>query len=126
VQESNNKKDKTLFKQARQYTCAYVKIWKDLDKQQHDMMGAEVDTTTHEADPISVEKLVKKFKTHHCCALDFDTTFCFLQGNLCQLSNIANNRAMKQTRSKQQNQLHERRQQVDVTCLLRGNERRAI
>jgi len=75
VQESNNKKDKTLFKQARQYTCAYVKIWKDLDKQQHDRMGAEVDTITHEADPISVEKLVKQFRTHHC-ALDFDTTLC--------------------------------------------------
>jgi hypothetical protein len=38
-------------------------------------MGAEVDTTTHEADPISVEKLVKQFKTNHC-ALDFDTTLC--------------------------------------------------
>jgi len=50
------------------------KIWKDLDEQ-HDRMDAEVDTTTHEADPISVEKLVKQFKTHRC-ALDFDTTFC--------------------------------------------------
>jgi hypothetical protein len=38
-------------------------------------MDAEVDTTTHEADPISVEKLVKQFKTHRC-ARDFDTTFC--------------------------------------------------
>jgi hypothetical protein len=37
-------------------------------------MDAEVDTTTHEADPINVEKLVKQFKTN-CCALDFDTTF---------------------------------------------------
>ena len=45
----------------------------------------------------------------------------FLQGNLCQRSNIANNRATKQTRSKQQNQIHERRQQIDVTHLLRGD-----
>ena len=38
-------------------------------------MDNKVDTTTHEADPISVEKLVKQFKTH-CHALNFDTTFC--------------------------------------------------
>ena len=37
-------------------------------------MDAKVDTTTHDADPISVEKLVKQFKTHRC-ALDFDTAF---------------------------------------------------
>ena len=34
----------------------------------------QVDTTTHKADPNSVEKLVKQFKTH-LCALNFDTTF---------------------------------------------------
>ena len=63
-------------RRARQYICAaYFKIWKDLDKQQHDRMGAEVDTITHEADPISVQKLVKQIKTH-CCALNFNTTFC--------------------------------------------------
>ena len=36
-------------------------------------MEANVDTT-NEADQ-AIEKLVKKFKTHHC-ALDFDTTCC--------------------------------------------------
>jgi hypothetical protein len=38
-------------------------------------MGVKVDMTTHETDPINVEKLgVKRFKTH-CCALDFATTY---------------------------------------------------
>ena len=54
--------------------CAYFKVWKDLGKLQHARMDAKVDTTTHEVDPISVEKLVKQFKTHRC-ALNFDTTF---------------------------------------------------
>ena len=67
------KRIRNFSRQARQYICAYFKIWKYLDKQQHDRMDAKDDTTTHEADPISVEKLVKKFKTHS--ALDFDTTF---------------------------------------------------
>ena len=87
-------------------------------------MDAEVDTTTNEVDPISIEKLVKQFETHRC-ARDFDTTH-VLQGNLCQRSNISNNRATKQTRSKQQNQMHERQQQIDVTFIWRGNEQRAI
>jgi hypothetical protein len=92
------KRIRHFSRQARQYIlCAYFKIWKDLDEQQHDRMDAEVETTKHEADPISVEKLVKQFKTPRC-ARDFDTTF-WLQGNLCQRSNIANNRATKQTRS---------------------------
>jgi hypothetical protein len=69
------KRTRHFSRRARQYKCAHFKIWKDLDKQQHDRMGAEVDTITHEADPISVEKLVKQFRTHHC-ALDFDTTLC--------------------------------------------------
>ena len=69
------KRIRHFSRRARQYLCAYFKIWKDLDKQQHDRMDAEVDTTTHEADPISGEKLVKQFKTHRC-APDFDKTFC--------------------------------------------------
>ena len=68
------KRIRNFSRRARQYICAYFKIWKDLDEQ-HDRMDAEVDTTTHDADPISVEKLVKQFKTHRC-ARDFDTTFC--------------------------------------------------
>ena len=60
---------------ARQFICTYFVIWKDLDEQQDDRMDAKVDRTTHEADPISLEELVKWFKTH-CCALDFDTAFC--------------------------------------------------
>ena len=35
----------------QEYICAYFKIWKDLDEQQHDRMDAEVDTTTHDTDP---------------------------------------------------------------------------
>ena len=69
------KRIRHFSRRARQYICAYFKIWKDLDEQQHDRMDAEVETTKHEADPISVEKLVKQFKTHRC-ARDFDTTFC--------------------------------------------------
>ena len=45
------KRIRHFSRRARQYIfCAYFKIWKDLDKQ-HDRMDAEVDTTTHEADP---------------------------------------------------------------------------
>ena len=59
------KRIRHFSRRARQYIfCAYFKIWKDLEEQQHDRMDAEVDTTTHEADPISIEKLVKQFKTH--------------------------------------------------------------
>ena len=72
----NNKKDKMFFKASK---TIYMCILQDLERsgrtRTHDSMDAEVGTTTHEADPISVEKLVKQFKTHRC-ARDFDTTFC--------------------------------------------------
>ena len=35
-----------------------------MDQQEDDRMEAKVDATTHEMDPISVEKLVKKFSKH--------------------------------------------------------------
>ena len=56
-----------------------------MDQQEDDRMEAKVDATTHEMDPISVEKLVKKFKTHSC-ALDFDTTFCKATYLVCDLT----------------------------------------
>ena len=81
-------------RQARQYICAYFKVWKDLDKQQDDRMDAKVDTTTYEADPSVLKNtpLCPQFRHN------------FLQGNLFLQSNIVNNRATKQKRSKQQNE----------------------
>jgi hypothetical protein len=97
------KRIRHFLRQARQYICAYFKVWKNLDKQQDDRMDAKVVTTTHEAEPISIEKLVKQFKTHRC-ALNFDTIFCKAT-YIYNLANIANNRATKLIRSKEQNQL---------------------
>ena len=68
------KRIRHFSRRARQYICAYFKIWKDLDKQQDDRMDTKVNTT-HDVDPISIEnKLVKPFKTN-LCALNFDTNF---------------------------------------------------
>jgi hypothetical protein len=63
-------------RRARQYICAYFKIWMNLNEpQDEDRIRNNIGIVTHTADPINVEKLVKQFKTHRN-ALDFDTSFC--------------------------------------------------
>ena len=66
-------------RRARQYICAYFMIWTQTiegREQQQQVEGALGAAMTHSsADPVSIEKLVKRFKTHRC-ALDFDTSFC--------------------------------------------------
>ena len=63
---------RTFSRRARAYICAYYKLW--TEKQQR--AGQAVNTHHDDnSDPISIAKLVKKFKTH-CCALDFDHSFC--------------------------------------------------
>ena len=102
-QSVNNKKNKTVFKASKNIYIFILhgleRSWQTTRWQQDGRQSWHNNTWSG---PISVEKLVKQFKTHRC-ALNFDTT-CFLQGNLYLQSNIANNRETKQIRSKQQNQ----------------------
>jgi hypothetical protein len=58
-----------LSQRARQYICTYYKI--AIEQEQWE----ETNTTDLDSTPIKVEKMVKLFKMH-CCAMDFDSTFC--------------------------------------------------
>jgi hypothetical protein len=63
-------------RRACQYICAYYKIYNEQknreqqQKQQHQTYQVDESTT-----PVKLEKLMKEFKTH-CCAMDFDSSFC--------------------------------------------------
>jgi hypothetical protein len=58
-------------RRARAYICAYYKLW--LDRQNTTTLQGKAHDSA--SDPVSIEKLVKRFKTHRC-ALDFDHGFC--------------------------------------------------
>jgi hypothetical protein len=57
-------------RRARQYICAYYKIYIEQQQQQTETHLVDEATT-----PVKLEKLVKLFKTHRC-AMDFDSSFC--------------------------------------------------
>ena len=59
-------------RRARAYICAYYKVWCE---RQENIANNEENKSALSTDPISIEKLVKRFKTHRC-ALDFDHSFC--------------------------------------------------
>ncbi len=58
--------------QVRAHLCAYQKVW---CKHQEKVANNKENKSALATDPISINKLVKQFKTHRC-ALDFDHSFC--------------------------------------------------
>ncbi len=62
---------RTFSCRARAYILAYHKLW---CKRQQSGQASQVDEHST-ADPVSLEKLMKEFKTHRC-AVDFDHSFC--------------------------------------------------
>ena len=68
---------RTFSRRARAYICAYYSLWCERKQQQLSNGGGTNQTIQfcNCSDPVSVEKLMKRFKTHQC-ALDFDHAFC--------------------------------------------------
>ncbi len=58
-------------RRARAYICAYYMIWCERQGRESTRTNESALTTN----PIKMEKLDKRFKTHRC-ALDFDHSFC--------------------------------------------------
>ncbi len=63
--------NQTFSRQGRANICAYNMIWCERQGRESTRTNESALTT----DPIKMEKLVKRFKTHPC-ALDFDHSFC--------------------------------------------------
>jgi hypothetical protein len=69
---------RTFSRRARAYVCAYYSMWTEKQREQ-EQTAVEATATSSPvsvtSDPVNIEKLVKRFKTHRC-ALDFDHAFC--------------------------------------------------
>ena len=63
--------NQTVSRRARSYICAYYMIWYN----RQGRGSSEANESALTTNPIKMEKLIIKFKTHRC-ALDFDHSFC--------------------------------------------------